>query len=154
MRPTRPRDLLVVALVAALIVNVIVRLAYASLPGFPLFAGATLGVLGIAEAIGGSALRSRIRGEAGAKPVDPLVAARAVVVAKASALAGAVLAGAWAGLLFHVVPRSATVTAAADDMGAGIVGLLCALGLVAGALWLEHCCRAPDNDRHSGGPRD
>lgn len=154
MRPTRPRDLLVATLVTALVANLIVRLTYGSLPGFPLFAGATLGVLGIAEAIGGTALRSRIRGDAGAKPVDPLVAARAVVVAKASALAGAVLAGAWAGLLVHVVPRSGTVIAAAADMASGIVGLLCAIGLVAGALWLERCCRAPDNDRNPGEPRD
>lgn len=154
MKPTRPRDLLIAAVVAALVVNLAVRLTYGSLPGFPLFAGATLGVLGIAEAIGGWVLRTRIRGDDGTTPVEPLVAARAVVLAKASALAGAVLAGAWLGLLIHVVPRSSTLIAASDDMASGIIGLVSALALVAGALWLEHCCRAPDNDRNPGGPRD
>ena len=123
-----------------------VRLSYGSLPGFPLLAGATLGVLGIAEALAGNALRARIQRRPGARPVQPLVAARAVLVAKASALAGAIMAGVWAGLLVYVLPRSADVIAAAADALAGGVGLLCALGLVAGALWLEHCCRTPDDD--------
>ncbi|MFC4946769.1 DUF3180 domain-containing protein [Pseudonocardia sp. GCM10023141] len=148
MKPTRPRDLLVAGLITMLVVNVVIRMTYGSLPGFPLLAGATLGVLAVAEAIAGSALRVRIRGDEGSRPVEPLVAARAVVVAKASAVAGAVVAGAWAGLLVHVVPRSGSVTAAASDAGSGIVGLVCALGLVAGALWLEHCLRSPDNDRN------
>lgn len=145
MRATRSRDLLIAGLVTLLVVNVLVRLTYGSLPGFPLFAGATLGVLAIAEVIAGSALRSRIRG--GSRPVDPLVAARAVLMAKASSLAGAVLAGAWAGLLVYVVPRASTLTAAASDTLSGVVGLVCALGLVAGGLWLEWCCRAPDDER-------
>jgi hypothetical protein len=143
--PTRPRDLLAAALVAAVLANLLVRLTYASLPGFPLLAGATLGVLGVAEAIGGGSLRARIRREPGTQPVQPLVAARAVLVAKASALAGAIVAGGWAGLLMHVLPRSGDVSAAASDTASAAVGLVCALGLVAGALWLEHCLRAPDD---------
>ena len=130
-----------------------IRLSYGSLPGFPLLAGATLGVLGIAEALAGNALRARIRRRPGARPVQPLVAARAVLLAKASALAGAIMAGVWAGLLVYVLPRSAEVTAAAADAVAGAVGLVCALGLVAGALWLEHCCRTPDDDPARPGHR-
>ena len=117
---------------AALLANLVIRLSYGSLPGFPLLAGATLGVLGVAEALAGNALRARIRRRPGARPVQPLVAARAVLLAKASALAGAIMAGAWAGLLLHVLPRSGEVTAAAADAVSGGVGLVCALGLVAG----------------------
>jgi hypothetical protein len=146
MTPTRPRDLLAAGLVAAVLVNLLVRLAYGSLPAIPLLAGATLGVLGAAEALAGNALRARIRRRPGTRPVQPLVAARAVVVAKASSLAGAIMAGAWAGLLAHVLPRAFEVTAAAGDTAAAAVGLVCALGLVAGALWLERCCRTPDDD--------
>jgi Protein of unknown function (DUF3180) len=142
---TRPRDLLVVALVTSVLANVAVRLSYGSLPGFPLFGGVTLGVLGVAEVLGGNVLRARIRRRPGAKPVEPLVAARAVLVAKASSLGGAVVAGAWTGLLVYTVPRSAGVSAAASDAAAGLVGLACALVLVGGALWLERCCRAPDD---------
>lgn len=144
MTPTRPRDLLAIAVVMALLTNLGVRLAYGSLPGIPLLAGATLGVLGPAEALAGNALRARIRRRPGTAPVQPLVAARAVLVAKASSLAGAVMAGAWTGLLAHVLPRTAELSAAVDDSLAGGVGLVCALALVAGALWLEWCCRTPD----------
>lgn len=145
MTPTRPRDLLVAGLVAAVLVHLLVRTAYGSLPAIPAPAGATLGVLGIAEAVGGSALRARIERRPGTTPVQPLVAARAVLVAKASSAAGAIMAGAWAGLLAYTLPRSGEIIAAADDsVGAGI-GLACALVLVAGGLWLEHCCRNPDD---------
>jgi hypothetical protein len=149
MTATRPRDLLVVALVIAVLANLAVRLSYESLPGFPLLAGVTLGVLGVAELVGGNLLRARIRRKPGTRPVEPLVAARAVVLAKASSLGGAVVAGAWAGLLAYVLPRASTVSAAASDTASGAVGLVCALALVGGALWLEHCCRAPDD----GDPR-
>jgi Protein of unknown function (DUF3180) len=144
--PTRARDLVAAGLVAALLANLVIRLSYGSLPGFPLLAGATLGVLGMAEALAGNALRARIRRRPGARPVQPLVAARAVLLAKASALAGAIMVGVWLGLLAHVLPRSSEVTAAASDAVSGAVGLICALGLVAGALWLERCCRTPDDD--------
>jgi Protein of unknown function (DUF3180) len=143
--PTRARDLLGAGLVAALLANLVIRLSYGSLPGFPLPAGATFGVLGVAEALAGNGLRARINRRPGARPVQPLVAARAVLVAKASAVAGAIMAGVWAGLLLHVLPRSGEVTAAAADAVAGVVGLSCALILVAGALWLERCCRTPDD---------
>jgi Protein of unknown function (DUF3180) len=149
---TRVRDLLVIALVTAVVVHLLVRLTYGSLPAFPLTAGVTLGVLGVAEAVAGNVLRGRIRRRPGARPVQPLVAARAVLVAKASSLAGAVMAGVWTGLLAYVLPRSADIAAAGGDAAAAGLGLLCAAGLVAGALWLEWCCRTPDDPDDD--PRD
>jgi hypothetical protein len=113
--PTRPRDLLAAALVTAVVVAILVQVAYGSLPPFPLLGGATLGVLGIAEAIAGSALRARIRHRPGTRPVQPLVAARAVLVAKASALAGAIMVGGWVGLLVNVLPNSTRVAAEGSD---------------------------------------
>lgn len=148
MTQTRPRDLLAIALVVAVVANLVVRLTYASLPGFPLLGGITLGVLGVAEAIGGRALRARIRREPGTTPVQPLVAARAVMVAKASSVAGAVVAGAWTGMLVYTAPESGAIAAAASDTAAAAVGLVCALVLVGGALWLERCCRTPDEPKH------
>ena len=149
--PIRPRDLVVTALVVAVVVHLLVRLTYGSLPAFPLSAGLPLAVLGLAEAIGGSALRSRIRDRSGARPVPPLVAARAVLVARASALAGAVMTGVWAGLLAYVAPRSGDVAAAAGDTTAAALGVVGALVLVGGGLWLQHCCRTPDDP---DGPED
>jgi hypothetical protein len=153
---TRPRDLFAVAVITALAINLLVRLSYGSLPPLPLLGGATLGVLGIAEAVGGSMLRARIRRRPGTQPVQPLVAARAVLLAKASSLAGAIMAGVWAGVLGYVLPRAGDITAAGSDSVAAVVGLVCALGLVAGALWLEHCCRTPDDpeDERNGHAAD
>lgn len=147
MTPTRRRDLLVAGLVTAVLVHLLVRLAYGSMPPIPTFAGATLGVLGIAEAIAGWSLRARIERRPGTRPVAPLVAARAVLLAKASALAGAVMAGVWTGLLGYTLPRSGDIAAAAEDSVGAAIGLACALALVAGGLWLERCCRAPDHSR-------
>ena len=152
MTATRPRDLLATALVTAVVVHLLVRSTYGSLPTLPLLAGVTHGLLGIAEAVAGNVLRARIQRRPGARPVQPLVAARAVLVAKASSLAGAIMVGVWAGLLAYVLPRSAEIAAASGDAAAAGVGLLCAAALVAGALWLERCLRTPDapDERRDG----
>ena len=60
------------------------------------------------------------------------------------------VAGAWTGLVVQVAPLSATASAAAADLRAASVGLVCALVLVGGALWLEHCCRTPDDPDEAG----
>jgi FtsH-binding integral membrane protein len=142
---TRPRDLLAIGLLVAIVAQILFRLSYASLPDIPLLAGATLAVLAVVEALVGRSLRARIRRDPGTEPVDPLAAARAVMVAKASAVAGAAVAGIWLGLLVIAAPRAGDITAAAGDTAASAVGLVSALALVGAALWLEHCCRAPDD---------
>ena len=144
MKPTKARDLLVAGLVAAILGHLIVRVTYGSLPAFPVAAGVTLAVLGIAELVAGNLLRARIQRKPGSRPVQPLVAARAVVVAQASALGGAVVAGLWTGLLVHVLPQTGGVAAAGRDTASSAVGLVSALILVGGGLWLERCCRTPD----------
>ena len=58
---TRPRDLLAVAVVAAVLAYVIVRLNYGRMPPLPRFAGLAAALVGIGEAVGGFGLRSRIR---------------------------------------------------------------------------------------------
>jgi hypothetical protein len=72
-----------------------------------------------------------------------LTAARAVMAAKATSLAGAAVAGLWVGLLLYVLPFWSTILAAQTDGIAGIIGLVGALIMIGGALYLEHCCRAP-----------
>jgi len=151
--PIRPRDLVLHALGTSFVAYLLVRLAYGSLPPFPLAAGLPFAVLGVAEAIGGSALRSRIRGRSGTRPVQPLIAARAVLVARASALAGAIMTGAWAGLLAYVAPRAADLAAAADDTMAASLGVVGSLILVGGGLWLQHCCRTPDDPEDDASDR-
>jgi hypothetical protein len=76
-------------------------------------------------------------------PVQPLVAARSLALAKASAVVGAVMTGVWAGLLVYVLPRLDFLAAADADARTGTVGVAAALSLVGAALWLEYCCRTP-----------
>lgn len=149
MGSTRPRDLMAVALVSAIAGYLLVRLNYGRIPPLPRFAGLAAAVLGLAEAIFGHGLRARIRADRGGTgrdrkpPVPPLTAARAVMAAKATALAGAALAGLWLGLLLYVLPDSSVIAAARSDSVAATIGLVGAALMTAGALYLEYCCRAP-----------
>ena len=154
MRFTRARDLVTVLAAAAVVGYLLVLLSYQRIPPLPRFAGVAAALLGLGEAVAGYGLRSRIRprgmsaeGAPPPKPVPALTAARAVLTAKATSLAGAALAGLWAGLLVYVLPSWSVLVAARSDGITGIVGLLGALIMVGGALFLEHCCRAPGVDR-------
>ena len=63
-------------------------------------------LLAIAEMLAANQLRDRIRRRPGALPVQPLVAARMLALAKASSVVGAVMLGIWAGLLVYACPGS------------------------------------------------
>jgi hypothetical protein len=144
MKFTRFRDLVAVALVAGLLTAIVLRLVYAELPTLPRLAGVTFGVLAVVEAILAWQLRIRITGKPGTRTVQPLTAARAVALAKASSLVGALMFGVWVGVLLTVLPLAALSSAVADDRTTGLVGLVGSAALVAAALWLEHCCKTPD----------
>jgi hypothetical protein len=145
---TRARDLVTAGAVAAVLMNLLLQLAYGELPTFPQLAGTTLLAFAVAEVVLGTTLRARIRQRPGARPVQALTAAKAVVLAKASSLAGAITGGAWLGVLGYVLPLRSLLQSAASDTVTAVIGAICAGALVAAALWLEHCCRTPE------GPED
>jgi hypothetical protein len=154
MHFTRARDLVLAGLVAAVLVHLLVRVLYGELPPLPTFAGVTLLVLAIVEGVLGASLRTRIRNPREGRPLQPLTAARAVALAKASSLLGAIMLGAWLGLLAYVLPRRDEITAAGDDVPSAVVGVTCSALLIAAALWLEWCCRTPrDQDNQPPGHR-
>jgi hypothetical protein len=142
--PTRVRDLAACAVVTALLAWLALREWYGELPRLTWFLPLSPALLALAETIAGGQLRARIRRRPGARPVQPLVAARSLALAKASALVGAVTAGLWAGLLLYVLPRLGYLAAASGDALTGAVGVAAALSLVGAALWLEFCCRTPE----------
>jgi hypothetical protein len=143
---TRARDLIAAGVVAAVVVNVLLRLSYGDVPTLPQPAGTTLLAFAIAEVVLGSTLRARIRQQPGSRPIQALTAAKAVLLAKASSLAGAITLGAWVGVLLYVFPLRSQLASAASDTITAVIGALCAAALVAAALWLEYCCRTPDGD--------
>ncbi|MFD9703161.1 DUF3180 domain-containing protein [Lentzea sp. NPDC059081] len=144
MRFTRPRDLVAVAIIAGILAHLLLRLSYDSLPPLPVLAGSTLVVIAVVEVVFAFSLRARIQRRAGARPVQPLTAARAVALAKASSVLGALMFGVWAGLWIFVMPVRDSFPAASNDLVAAVVGVISALLLTAAALWLEHCCKTPN----------
>jgi hypothetical protein len=141
--PTRIRDLIAYAAAVTLIAWLAMRQWYGDLPGLRWFVPLSLVLLAIAEVLAANQLRDRIRHRPGAPPVQPLVAARLLALAKASAVVGAVMVGIWAGLLVYVVPRLGQLAAAGNDTAIGGFGVVAAVALTAAALWLEYSCRTP-----------
>ena len=128
----------------------LVRLSYSRIPPLPRLAGLLAALVGIGEAVAGVGLRRRIRPRRTAepparRPVEPLTAARAVTVAKATALAGAALAGLWLGLLGYVLPSWSDFPAAQADSITGFIGLAGAVIMIVGALFLERSCVVPQD---------
>lgn len=143
MKPTRVRELVLVVITVGLITWIVVGRVYADLPELQWFVPLSLPLLGALEVMLGWELRARIQHRRGARLVEPIAAARAVALAKASAIVGAAMLGVWSGVLGYVVPRRDTLVAARDDSAVAFVGAGGALVLIAAALWLEYCCRAP-----------
>lgn len=149
MGPTRPASLLIAGLAAAAVAWLLISAFYSSFPPLPWLPTVTVAVLAVLEGYAAQNTRARIQRRPGRDPVNPLVVARLVVLAKASALAGSIFAGFCAGLLVWLVFEP--TRAAARDVPAAAAGLVSSLALVAAALWLERSCRVPeqpDQERH------
>jgi len=143
MHFTRPRELVIAGLVGLVIAYLLFALAYGDLPRLPRLAGVSLLVLAVIEVALAFSMRSRARSR---RVVNAVSAARTVALAKASSLLGAIMLGAWAGIAGALVPRVPEVTTATSDLRSVVIGVVCAAALIAAALWLEHCCRTPDDD--------
>jgi len=145
MGPTRISTLVVAGLGAAALAWLVVSAAYYDyLPQLPWLPAVTLAALAVLQAYAAVNTRGRIERRPGLDPVDPLLVARFVVLAKASALAGAIFAGFFAGLTGWLLVE--TTEAAAGDRPIAVASLLSGLALVAAALWLERSCRVPERD--------
>ncbi|WP_068055421.1 DUF3180 domain-containing protein [Nocardia xishanensis] len=147
LKPTRALDLLANVLIAAVVAWIATRVAYANFPPISVFAGASLYPVAAIEVVLGFVIRARVNDQEigdGRHQLHPITAARAVALAKASLQVGSIAAGVWLGFLCWVFPQRGTLRAAAADSPGAIVGMLAGIALVAAALWLEYCCRAPD----------
>jgi uncharacterized protein DUF3180 len=145
VRPTRLRDLALLALVAGGIGYVLTVWTYRSLPPLPRTAPLSLFLVGLVELQTALITRRRLRGYPGARPIAPLVVARLVVLAKASSLAGAAFVGLWTGAFGYAVSHTEEFGTAADDALTAGLGAAAALLLVVAALLLERVCRVPDS---------
>lgn len=153
MGPTRKRDLAAAAGITAVVCYLLVVFLYRWFPPITLWTGVSLLAVAIAEATWGYFVRSRIAdGQIGigAGRLDPLAVARSVGIAKASAWVGALVLGWWVGVLGYLLPRRDTMRVAGEDTAGAVAAALCALALLAAGLWLQHCCKSPEdpNDKH------
>lgn len=162
MKPTRVSVLVLVAVVCAGLGWLLLRSLYAKLPPLPWTGVPALLIAAMAEAWTGRDLKARIAARRGSgpgtgvggqetgrrlKPVAPMFVSRMVALAKASSLAAAIIAGVAGGFGVYLsgslnasVPRQDALTA--------VVTFAAAVVLACAALYLENCCRVPeDQDR-------
>ena len=148
MRPTRIGSLVAYAILAGAL-GFVVDVSSGSSVVPSTYAVACFALLALAEGYLTGSTRARLRGRA---PVQPLVIARLVVLAKASAVLGALTTGWYAGDTAFLLARlgaplgSPAVRDAALGMAAG-------LALTVGAVLLERAGRVPHppEERPGGG---
>jgi hypothetical protein len=153
MTATRARWLVALGVGTAVLTWLVLRQFYTDLAPLPWTPVPTLLLLGVVEAWAGRGLRARLAGRdragqngnrpaARTRPLSPISIARTAALAKASAHAGAVIAGLGAGFAIYLagslsksVPRADLFPALGTFVGAMV--------LIAGALYLERSCRVP-----------
>lgn len=146
MGPTRKRDLTAAAAVVTVLGYLLVRRLYSWLPPVTIWTGLPLLALAVAEAGWGRYIRAKISGgEIGYGPprLHPLVVARGLMVAKASAWVGALVLGWWVAVLAYLLPKRSWQHAANVETPGVVVAAASALALVFAGLWLQHCCKSP-----------
>ncbi|RBQ14206.1 DUF3180 domain-containing protein [Spongiactinospora rosea] len=150
MKPTRPLPLVGIFVVIGLVTWALLQRSYSMLPTVPWTAIPTVLLLAVGELISGVGTRNRIRRRPGTKPVEPLAVARLAALAKASAYAGAVFGGVFAGFVLHVAQMLERAVPLRDFYVTG-GSLLACVALVCAALFLEYCCRIPKDEQDEPG---
>ena len=144
MKPTRPRTLLLVVALAAAVTWALLHAVYASLPPLTWTGVPALLIAAGVEAWAGRDLRARIQGKPGTRPAPPLFVARIVALAKATSQTAALLAGICAGFMVYLSGMAGAPTPRGDLVDASLSFGAC-LVLLAAALFLEYCCRVPED---------
>lgn len=119
-----------------------------SLPGVPAAAPIVLAAVAVVLFATAVSLRGRLKAQRDrvpdAKGVDPLSAARAVVLGQASALVSALVTGIYGGMGVFLL----TVGDASSRRGESLTALfavLAGIAVMAAGLWIQYICRLPDD---------
>ncbi|MCQ4046431.1 DUF3180 domain-containing protein [Streptantibioticus rubrisoli] len=124
--------------------------ALGTLPGVPAAAPIVLGLIAVVVAAAALSLRARLRAQRerrpGAKGVDPLLAARAVVFGHASALVAALVAGLYGGAGIFLLTSPIDTPARHDQAIYAGLSVLTGIAVCASAMWLERICRLPEDE--------
>jgi uncharacterized protein DUF3180 len=123
--------------------------AFGTLPSVPLAAPIVLVVIAVILTATALSLRARLRAQRerrpGAKGVEPLMAARAVVFGQASALVAALVSGMYGGTGVYLL-SSLDIPARRDQAIYAGFSVLAGIGVIAAAFFLERVCKLPEDD--------
>jgi Protein of unknown function (DUF3180) len=152
VKPTRVSTLVIVAVVCAAAGWLLLRAVYAKLPPLPWTGVPALLIAAVAEAWIGRDLKTRIAARGGGgrgaprvlKPPAPLFVSRMVALAKASSVAAAIIAGFAAGFDVYLA-GSLNASTPREDALTAVITFAAAVVLACAALYLENCCRVPDD---------
>ncbi|MFE9352601.1 DUF3180 domain-containing protein [Streptomyces olivaceoviridis] len=157
MRELRIRVLASVFVVAGVLSWAGARLwnSIGTLPSVPLAAPVVLALIAVVLLSTALSLRARLRAQRerrpGAKGVDPLMAARAVVFGQASALVAALVAGMYGGTGVFLL-ELLDIPARRDQAIYAGFSVVAGIGVIAAAIFLERVCKLPEDDdqNHQG----
>lgn len=123
--------------------------SFGTLPSVPLAAPIVLAVIAVVLLATALSLRSRLRAQRerrpGAKGVEPLMAARAVVFGQASALVVALVSGLYGGVGVFLLGSLDNPPRRDQAIYAGFA-VLAGIAVIAAALFLERVCKLPDDE--------
>jgi hypothetical protein len=125
-----------------------------TLPGVPLAAPIVLALIAVVLLATALSIRARLKAQRdrvpGAKGVDPLMAARAVVFGQASALVAALVAGMYGGTGVFLL-EYLDIPARRDQAIYAGFSVLSGIGVIASAVFLERVCKLPEDDDDNSG---
>ncbi|CAM5627240.1 DUF3180 domain-containing protein [Streptomyces narbonensis] len=124
-----------------------------TLPSVPIAAPIVLAVIAVVLMATALSIRIRLKAQRerrpGAKGVEPLMAARAVVFGQASALVAALVAGMYGGTGVFLL-GSLDVPARRDQALYAALAVVAGIGVIAAALFLERVCKLPEDENGEG----
>ncbi len=124
-----------------------------TLPSVPQAAPIVLALIAAVLLATALSIRSRLKAQRerrpGAKGVDPLMAARAVVFGQSSALVAALVAGMYGGTGIFLL-ESLDIPARRDQAIYAGFSVLAGIAVIAAALFRQRVCRLPEDDNHNG----
>ncbi|MYW70287.1 DUF3180 family protein [Streptomyces sp. SID8379] len=124
-----------------------------TLPSVPLAAPIVLAVIAVVLLATALSIRARLRAQRerrpGAKGVDPMMAARALVFGQASALVAALVAGMYGGTGVFLL-EELDIPARRDQAIYAGFSVLAGIAVIAAAIFLERVCKLPEDEDTEG----
>jgi hypothetical protein len=151
VKPLRPAVLGGIAVIVGVLCWAGARLwdSTGSLPGVPSAAPIVLAAIAVILTATAISFRARLRAqrdrEPGARGVEPLVAARAVMFAQASVLVASVVAGIYGGLAVFLF-TAADQSARRGQAVTALFAVLTAAAVIAAGIFLQRVCRLPEDE--------